>query len=374
MSLTHHSNVAYDLAAGQAAEAARSKMGKILAAGRMKAASTVESIAAEYSVRKDILVPSQALAYEVIDGEVVTRVDEAPVDFTNHAYTQLLGRIGLPKTFADKLSDVEDSWGPELLAHNMRKLTDSVLEKDKLLFRMVGNTTKGVLSSAYRRMDASPIFETFLKEGLSNGLVPVDGVNSDTRYHIKMLKDRIYEPAPNEVVCFGMGLTTSDYGAGALQLQLFVMRLWCTNFMIGENCLKKIHIGQRFSGDEGSTETIALSQKTYELDTATVASAVKDIVTTGIDTKADEICALIASANEKDINVKAAIESYRKRGLMTKEDGQKAETLFDTVTELDYLPQAKSAWRFSNVLSLMAQSVDGDKKLALENMAMDVIR
>lgn len=34
----------------------------------------------------------------------------------------------------------------------------------------------------------------------------------------------------------------------------------------------------------------------------------------------------------------------------------------------------KSAWRFSNVLSLMAQSAGGDKKIDLERAAMEVLK
>lgn len=373
MSMVHHSTTPYEDAAEAASEQAKTKLQAIINKGKERALNTLQSIEDEYGIRRDLLAPASAITYDLTpEGVLKAAIGEQSVDFTNHALAQLYGRVNMPKTFADKLSGMNTDWTRDLLLHNLRELTDGGFGTDRLLFRVVKDTAKGVLSSAYRRMDASPIFEAFLGEGLKAGLVPIDGVNTDSRYHVKMLMDRIYEPAPHEVVCFGMSLTTSDYGAGALQMQFFLMRLWCTNFAIGEDCLKRIHLGKRFAGDDG--EGIALSQQTYDLDTKAVASAVKDIISDGMDKKADDICTLIAHANEKGVDVREELARFRKKGLLNKEEADKAQTLYDAVEEIIYLPQNKSAWRFSNVLSLMAQSAGGDKKIDLECAAMEVLK
>lgn len=379
MSLVHHLNstTPYEDTAKAASEQAKTKLQAIINKGKEKALNTLQSIKDEYEIRRDLLAPASAITYDltpegVLKAAIREQSGEQSVGFTNHALAQLYGRVNMPKTFADKLSGMNTDWTRGLLLHNLRELTDGGLGADRLLFRVIKDTVKGVLSSAYRRMDASPIFETFLDEGLKNGLVPVDGVNTDSRYHVKMLMERIYEPAPHEVVCFGMSLTTSDYGAAALQMQFFLMRLWCTNFAIGEDSLKRIHLGKRFTGDDG--EDMVLSQQTYDLDTKAVASAVKDIMSDGMNKKADDICTLIAHANEKGVDVKEELARFRKKGLLDKAETEAAQVLYDAVGEIIYLPQNKSAWRFSNVLSLMAQSAGGDKKIDLERAAMEVLK
>lgn len=367
--LVHHDSRPYEVAAAEAVIKAKEKLHKIMITGKEKATRAIVSIMDEYKLREDMLIPAPSIKYELAPEGASVRagLGDRQVDFTDHSLGQLFERIGLPRSFASKLA-AGDPWAKDLLQHNLRTLTDGNLKDDRLLFRVVGDKVKGVLSSAYRRMDASPIFQSFLTAGINHGLVPVDGVNTDTRYHCKMLRPEVYEPAPNEVVAFGYNLTTSDYGAGAMTLQMFIMRLWCTNFAIGENCLRKVHMGKRFVEDG-----LALSQKTYDLDNETVASAINDIVGVGLDQKAEEYCGVIAKAHEQQIDVRKALDGLRKKGTLTKDEALRAETLYETVDEITLLPQDKSAWRFSNVLSLLAQSANGDKKIDLEEAAMEVL-
>ena len=373
--LYHHDSASYEAAATEAETRARSKMEEILERGREKAKMAIEGIAEEFNSRADMLVPTNAVRYEIDPGAATASqirifLGERPFNLTDHALGQTLARMGMPKAYLDRLRRIDEPWANELLLGSMKRLIDHSVGVDRLLFRAVGNTVKGVLSSAYRRsLDASPIIQVFMEEGIKAGLVPVDGLNTETRFHVKLIYDRLYSPAPHEVIAFGFSLTTSDYGAGALQIQFFLMRLWCTNFAIGENCMREIHIGRRFKTED----ELVLSQQTYDLDTKTVASAVKDIIADGIERRAGAVCELIKNANEKKIDVKGALESFRKRGVITKEQGRTAEALYENVNDVTFLPPERSAWRLSNVLSLMAQGQAGDRKLDLEEAAMELV-
>lgn len=348
---------------GERLAQAREKMERIIEQGREKAMQSLNSIVAEYEVRNDMLVPAQGIRYDDLDTGRI-RVDSNPLELTGHSLNQLLGRVGMPKTYYNTLTDERQGWATDLLKTNLRTLTDNVLGDDRLLFRVVGGVAKGVLSSAYRRIDASPVFQSFLMEGMNAGLVPADGANTSTRYHVKLLHPAVYEPVEGEVVAYGLSLTTSDYGAGALDLQMFIMRVWCANGAIGDSMLRKVHMGRRVSEEDNSL----LSQRTYDLDTQTVASAVKDLVGIGFQSKVDETNALIVKASEKDVDVAKAIDKLRTKGVFTKEDGQTAKALYENVTEVTMLPQQSGAWRWGNVLSLMANSkdIDADKALDLQ--------
>jgi hypothetical protein len=237
-----------------------------------------------------------------------------------------------------------------------------------MLFRIVEGRVKGILSNQYRRMDASPIFETFVQQGLKSGLVPFDGMNTDTRYHVKMLHPEVYEPVDGEVVGFGLSITTSDYGAGALQMQMFLMRVWCTNLAIGEDVLRKIHIGKRFDDND-----MALSNRTYELDTKAVASAVQDLVGTSFGKRVDQTLAMIKKNAEKEIDPTTALKNLYNRRVLDKKQVEVAQNLYDNAGE-ELLPASSSMWRLSNTLSLMANGkVDGDTSLRLQEAAFAVL-
>lgn len=376
--LDHHDSRSYEIAASEAAGKAREKLARIIDKGRQKASTAVEDIMKEYEIRRDSLVPGRALNFNTADEKALVpfnvAIGDRPINLTGHSQTQLFEKLGIPKIYVDRLQKMKDPWAYELLVENLKRLAEKHIGDERLLVRLVGDTAKGILSSSYRRMDASPIYEAFFKLGIEQGYVPVDGLNTDTRYHIKMLKDVIYEPAPNEVVTFGVSLTTSDYGSGALALQFFLMRLWCTNYAIAENVMRKVHLGKRFEGNEDDYEVF--SQKTYELDTKTVASAVKDIMTMGLDSRIEQTCKLIEDANEKQIDVRKALDSLQKKGILTKEMSKTAETLYENVDEIVMLPQNKGAWRFSNVLSFMANSdkLAGDKTIDLQAEAWEVLK
>lgn len=368
--LIHHGGKEYQLAAGEAAEHARNKLQAIIDSGKQNAKIALVSIMNEYAIRKDLIADKEAIDYGITDdGKVDILIGDKALKTTNYSYSQLLNRLGLPKTYADRLTDRKELWAAGLLYNNLTTLTKQGLE-DRLLLRTVNGVAKGVLSSSYRRMDASPIYEAFIQEGLKHGFVPVAGLNTDTRYHIKMLYEELFEPAPNEVVAFGFSLTTSDYGAGALTLQFLVMRLWCTNYAIGQNCLRKVHLGKRFDGGD------MFSQDTYDLDTKTIASAVRDVMSdgsNGLRGRMYNTCKLIANANEKQLDVTKELEAMRHRNILTKPEANEAEVLYNSSVGVVELPQNKGAWRFSNVLSLMANNTEGDHQLDLQEAAMKVL-
>jgi hypothetical protein len=373
--LYHHGNKEYAVAAGEAAESARKKLQESIDKGRQAAIQAISSIGREYDSRRDEMVPAGLMDFNIDpdygreDLGIALRIgngDAHRVGMTRHSLGQLLGRLGMPRMYAERLVKTKEPWARELLHQNLRNLTTNVVGSDRLLVRNVDGVAKGILSSSYRRMDAAPIMDTFITEGMQYGLVPADGLNTQTRYHVKMMYPEVFEPAQNEVMAFGLSLTTSDYGNGALDIQFFLMRLWCTNKAIGESCLRKIHIGRRFAGEESDIE---FSQKTIDLDTKAVASATRDIIRIGMDKKIDETCRMVKLANEKGIDVKKEIEGLVKKGTLTKELATQADALYKNVNDVVLLPKGDTAWRFSNVLSLMAQNQEGDKRLDLEAAA-----
>lgn len=355
-------------------ENAKQKLTQMIEQGNQKSRLALQDIMTEHEVRKDFLVPSTGLNYQMDENGFKPVFNNQTFRVTDHSYRQLLSKANFSKNYADYLSDLwEDEkkeWAKDLFLHNLRELTESNINGDRLLFRTVQGLIKGCLSSSYKRIDASPIFEAFLQEGMRAGFKPIDGVNTNSQYNLKMIFPKLYEPIEKEYMVFGLSLSTSDYGKGAMDLKFYIVRMWCVNGAIGESFLRKVHLGRRFTEEDQN-----FSQETYELDTKTVSSAIRDIVSEGVENKSLITCDKIQKANEKEIDVKTILSSLRKKGVLNKDQANTAESLYNNVQEITLLPQDKGAWRFSNVLSLMANNseLDRDKSLELQETAYDLI-
>jgi len=369
MTLVHHSSKDYNQAASEAAANMRNKLEAMFDAGRGRAASALDQLQREQPT--DYVVPAQSLRFipEVVQGkrEIITRLGEdgtIRTAFRNPPHA--LGQIGdvacVPRKYVQKRMETE--WGTELVAHIFNETFKHTGTRH--LVRTVDDQVRGFLSDRYRRMDGAPILESFIKTATALGAVPVESKVLPTKFFLKMMLPMVFEPVQNEVMAFGVKLQTSDYGDGALVLQAVLLRLWCTNFASCEDALRKIHLGSRLGQD------LALSQKTYELDSKALASATEDVVcqTLGPD-KVNEKLAIIKKASEDNIKVKDVVEALRKRSKVTKAEEEIIVEKFNT-PDVEMLPPGNTMWRLSNAISLFAQSTDAGRALELEQLAGEV--
>lgn len=344
------------------------KLDSIIAAGRDRAAIGMQQLAEEWGVRKDFMVRPGAVEIDVSSGQVKPRFDGRTFDLTAHSRSQLYDRAGIPQTFADRLVTLEQL---PLLRHNIEWLLPKV-SQDALLVRTVKGTAKGVLSSSYARIDASPMFEGFIERALKNGLLPYQGEVTDTRAMVSFIRPEIVEMSPGEFVVLGAELRTSDYGRGALQLALSILRLLCTNGMVGMDLFRKVHLGRRFDADTfGNGAVVELSEKTLALDAHTVRSALQDTVG-GMDRHFKALTESVKARTNAEVNLQAALATLTRKGLR-KEVVEKVKTMYEAELPVEAVPQAKNTWRFANVLALLANSAKGDEAKDLQDVAFEVL-
>ncbi len=348
------------------------KLQGIIEVGKSKVNSVLTDIQAEFELRKDFIAKPEAINYRVNEEAknfqaYIYKGGEDYLNFTNFSKTQLLNRLGIPVKFADKLLDLKES---ALLQENLEILTNRQCQ-DGLLFRQINNTVKGVLSPSYRRMDASPIFESFINSAISSGYVPYNGEITDYRYHVSFILPEVFQPSPNEFCVMGLAITTSDYGANALQVELLCLRISCLNLCMGNDVMRSIHLGRRFNTEESFVQ---LSNKTHLLDSKTVASAVSDSVKTSIDlqSKVKERILFAAENGGEAVNIANEIKKLRTKGVK-KEIADDIKRTFESQLPVELLPEVKNRWRLSNAISLIANSQNPDVKLDLQKHAMNVI-
>jgi hypothetical protein len=204
--------------------------------------------------------------------------------------------------------------------------------------------------------------------------VPYTGKNTNSRYTLTFLKDNVI-PVGNDEVVYGVRMTTSDYGASSLSIQMFLLRLACLNGMTGIDLFKKIHLGRRFHAEfDKENGGVILSDRTEKLDALTLGSGISDVLEQAYQYE-ETLTNQIRNAQSATIaDVKTLVETLRKRGKITKEFGARAADLFNSEdVGVEQLPPQKNLWRFSNVISLLAKEKNGDSQLELENLSYELM-
>ncbi len=371
--MTHHDSRDYNTAASEAAAQARTIMEKKIAEGRVSASALVERINTQ--ITQDAIAKARAISFApdaVVASDNVKPVVRMMVgkgsaqSIHKHALGQMAAKVGIPGQYLGQLATSSDEWQRNLAAEILNKHFHEGQPLDRFLVRSVAGEVRGVLSDRYRRLDNRPLLEAFAGECQKIGAVPVDGTFSDTRITLKAFLPMVFEPVPNEVMCLGVEWGNSDFGAARHTVRAMIWRLWCTNKATMEDTLAQVHLGAVMP------DSIELSQRTYDYDTKTSVSALRDIVRGVLaPKKVNALLATIKSADENKIQWKSAKSLLAKK--LLKGEMQKVEDAF-TSDDVQNLPAGESTWRLSNAISWIAGSTeDADRKLELQRLAGQVV-
>lgn len=380
----HHDNRNYDVACAETKKWFEQKIAEQTAAGAQRAIETLMKV--DQFQPRDVIRTGVELAKQIhvvpqegAPSVVVLGKDAAAASRVHrHAQQQLCQRVGVPSKFVGDLCDSGEGWQAALAQHTLRELYEHNL--DRMLLRAVDTghnggaynryEVRGVLSDKYRRLDSRILFAAFADAAKAEGLVPVDGVYSDIKASLRCLLPQVFEPVKHEIVAYGMELRNSDFGAGGVEVSCFKYKPWCTNLATLQNELRKVHLGSRLPTD------LQLTQRTYDLDAETFASAIRDVTTGALSPqRLLELNTATAKAAEDKLDWKAAKKLVA--GKLTKDETDKAEIIFDDAT-----PEAAhgaagpgSRWKLSNVISWMAngESVTPDRKLELQRFAGELL-
>lgn len=318
----------------------------------------------------DALVRDSAVAFEE-SGKGALRMrmpnDLGQLVLTDYALGQTCERYGMPIKFARELVASQNPMLRMMAAENLETLARSQEKPGKALVRMQDGKVKAVLSSSFRRVDSRPMIENFVQTCEAQKLVPVEGMVTDTRIAIKALLPRVVV-AGGDAIVFGMQLKNSDFGAGAFECKVFCMRLWCLNGALLETALRQVHLGRKL--DEGT-----FSQHTYDLDSRTSISAMRDVIKGALSEGNVSRFTDIINASAKDgFDAAKAFDAMQKGGKITKAEKLEIIETYNS-PDVEMLPAGNTAWRASNAVSWFAHAGkhSGDRKLELEKLAGDVI-
>ena len=287
---------------------------------------------------------------------------------------QATDRAGIPWSYVDRIRILkddktrkDDNWGPRLLAENLSALYGH--SDKKVLLRSIEGQVRAFLSNSFKRLDSGPLIDAFAQVVQEVGAIPYEGYVSDTKIGLQAIVPKVYEPIKDEIMAYGVSFENSDFGNGALNVAVFLLRLRSMAGMIGPDKLRKVHLGKRLD------EETFWSDETSKLDIATVCSGVKDLVRNSLSPERIEAMQLlIYESSLESINEgrgKLSLEELKK--YLTKAEVDRVMAKFNEA-DIVTLPPGNSLWRMSNAVAWLAgEEADSERKLELQKAAGRVL-
>lgn len=290
--------------------------------------------------------------------ETVTSEGLQSFNLHEHAIGQAGEKLGIPTGYIKKLSR-GSQWERDL-ASNILNEHSAYTDRKKVLVRAVGNEVRGILSDQYRRLDTSKIYSAFFNECNKYGATAISANIDATRTYCETILPNVISipTVKNGVVhmVFGLRISNSDFGDGALRLQSYSMQVVCLNGMTRDNMLRQVHLGRQLPDD------LSLSENTYRLDTETQASLISDIVGNSFNPKnIAKQAKIIQLASESDVDLHNEIKRLKSTSLF-KSEIEDIEKVLMSNKKSDGVQGDATLWKLSQAMTAVARDSESARR------------
>lgn len=338
--------------------------------------ATMERLINEGRIAQDFIAPigvnlkvndhAPVITFDGSGQHLAMNMPDGQFSLHDNAIAQLADRMGVPQRYLRTLAQGE-AWSRQLAAHLLNEHSGWT-QRTRVLVRTVGQQVRGVLSDSYRRLNSVQILTAFVEEAGGQGAVISDAYMNDTKVWAETILPQplVVPTAKNgDVVIFaGARFSTSDYGDGAVDMRAFLLNGACLNGMVRESVMKQVHLGSKLP------DNIALSQQTYEYDTKTTVSAVRDL-TRGlfspetIRQKAYEI----QGASEMEVDLEREVKKLTKEGWLLKAEGQEVEKLLMKNDPNDGVQGGATLWKLTQAITAHARDLSPERSRELHELS-----
>lgn len=353
--------------------AAKDRLEQGIAARAATAGNVIQHVMA--TVPHDSLVRAQAIRFraryhrvgEHDRARLVAGV-EGEHGVHRHALGQMASRAGVPGAWLAKCTEpTAEVWETDMAAEVLNRCFSNAPAKERNLVRAVRTAQgeyelRGFLSDRYRRLDCRPLVDAFADQVQQSGGVAYSGHATDLVVAIKAVSPDLVQLSNGDWIAMGIEFSNSDFGAGALNLRTFILRLVCLNGATAEDTMRSVHLGARIA------DGFRLSERTLRLDTETTVGALRDVVK-GVMGGSNRAAMIerISAATAAEVNWTQLKRTLAKK--VTKDELRKIEEAY-TGPDVENLPPGNTLWRVSNAMSWVAHSLENaGRKLEFERMA-----
>ena len=336
---------------------------------------TIDRLISEGKIAQDYIAPIGVNLKVNDHSPVITfsangslRMDMPDGQFTLHdnAIGQLADRMGIPQRYLRGLASGEP-WAKQLAATLLNEHSGWT-QRSRVLVRTVGTQVRGVLSDSYRRLNSVEILTAFVQEAAQQGAVISDAYMNDTKIWAEtILPTPLTVPTSKngDVVIFaGARFSTSDYGDGAVDMRAFLLNGACLNGMVRESVMKQVHLGSKLP------DNLQLSQQTYELDTKTTVSAVRDL-TKGLFSKDNLMkkAIEIQGASEIDVDFEHELKRLTRDGGLLKQEGKEVEKILMRNDPEDGVQGGATLWKLTQAITAHARELSPERSRELHELS-----
>lgn len=300
------------------------------------------------------------------NGHVLMNMKDGQFSLHDNAVGQLAEKMGIPSRYLRDLAGGAE-W-QRLLAATVLNEHSGWTQRSRVLVRTVGQEVRGVLSDSYRRLNSVEILTAFIQEAAQQGAVIADAFMSDTKVWTEtILPQPLVIPTTKngDVVIFaGARFSTSDYGDGAVDMRAFLMNGACLNGMVRESVMKQVHLGSKLP------DNLQLSNRTYELDTKTTVSAVKDL-TKGLFSKDNlmQKAIEIQGAANIDVDFDQELKRLVKGGSLLKSEGESVEKILMRNDPDDGVQGGATLWKLTQAITAHAREAEPRRSRELHEIS-----
>ena len=356
-------------------EVVMNKVQKMIDGKAVGVQATMERLIHEGKIAQDYIAPIgvnlKAQDHEPVitfagDSQLTMNMPDGQFTMHDNAIAQMADRMGIPQRYLRQLASGEP-WAIALAAYLLNQHSDWT-QRSRVLVRTVGTQVRGILSDSYRRLNSVEILTAFVQEAAGQGAVISDAYMNDTKVWAEtILPTPITVPTKNngEVIIFaGARFSTSDYGDGAVDMRAFLLNGACLNGMVRESVMKQVHLGSKLP------DNLALSQQTYELDTKTTVSAVKDL-TKGLFSK-DNLMAKaieIQGASEVEVDFTKELKRLTSNGGLLKQEGKEVEKILMRNNPDDGVQGGATLWKLTQAITAHARELSPERSRELHELS-----
>lgn len=210
--------------------------------------------------KEDYVVPSTKMFMS--DPETIGIDGLKGFSLNEVAHGQLADKLDIPRKYYNKISGYDG-----LREQNVNTLLSTA--KSKYTIRTIENTARAVLSDKYLPVDnylvmkeVLPVFKKFPEIQIKTSVL------TDRKMYLQAFFPHTQKDiVPGDAVQYGITLTNSEVGLGAVRVESTVHRLVCSNGMIGKSIVNKNHVGRRIEESENMDlfrrETIQADLKAF---------------------------------------------------------------------------------------------------------------
>ncbi len=300
------------------------------------------------------------------EGHLTMNMPDGQFTMHDNAVGQIADRMGIPQRYLRSLACGEP-WAIMLAAYLLNQHSDWT-QRSRVLVRTVGSEVRGILSDSYRRLNSVEILTAFVQEAAQQGAVISDAYMNDTKVWAEtILPQPISIPTAKNgtvIIFAGARFSTSDYGNGAVDMRAFLLNGACLNGMVRESVMKQVHLGSKLP------DNLQLSQETYELDTRTTVSAVRDL-TSGLFSKDNLMkkALEIQGASEIDVDFDRELKRLTSGGGLLKSESKEVEKILMRNDPDDGVTGGATLWKLTQAITAHARELSPERSRELHELS-----